>query len=108
MVRITPQGERFTGKIEYLFTYHNLEKAEVEEVSAGDIIAFAGLDAHWTSVIRLPIPRVENGLPPISVEEPTVRMTFGVNTSPFAGREGKTGWGTSRRLRERLERGDPQ
>jgi len=45
---------------------------------------------------------VQNGLPPISVEEPTVRMTFGVNTSPFAGREGKTGWGTSRRIRERL------
>jgi spermidine/putrescine transport system permease protein len=38
----------------------------------------------------------------IRVEEPTVRMTFGVNTSPFAGREGKTGWGTSRRLRQRL------
>ena len=38
----------------------------------------------------------------ILVEQPTVRMTFGVNTSPFAGREGKTGWGTSRRLRQRL------
>src|SRR5690606_40405081 len=44
---------------------------------------------------------VTEGLPAIRVEEPTVRMTFGVNTSPFAGREGKTGWGTSRRLRQR-------
>ncbi len=45
-------------------------------------------------------PEVLESLPPISVEEPTVRMTFGVNTSPLAGREGKTGWGTSRRLRQ--------
>src|SRR5690606_36328291 len=48
-------------------------------------------------------PAVTEALPPILVDEPTVRMTFGVNTSHFAGREGKSGWGTSRRLRERLE-----
>src|SRR5690606_21105755 len=101
IVRITPQGERETGRIEYLFTYHNLEKQEVDEAHAGDIIAFAGLDLIRISD-TIADPAVEVGLPPISVEEPTVRMTFGVNTSPFAGREGKTGWGTSRRLRERL------
>jgi GTP-binding protein len=102
VTRITPQGERSNGKIEYLFTYHNLARQEVNEVRAGDIFAFAGLDKVGISD-TIADPAVTDSLPPISVEEPTVRMTFGVNTSPFAGREGKTGWGTSRRLRERLE-----
>jgi len=102
VVRITPQGERVNGKLEFLFTYHNLARQEVDSVSAGDIFAFSGLDKVRISD-TIADPSVDIALPPISVEEPTVRMTFGVNTSPFAGREGKTGWGTSRRLRERLE-----
>ncbi|MFN8374703.1 MAG: translational GTPase TypA [Anaerolineae bacterium] len=101
IARITPQGERSTGRIEYLFTFHNLAKQEVDEVHAGDILAFSGLE-----VIRISDTigdlSMEQGLPPISVEEPTVRMTFGVNTSPFTGRESKSGWSTSRKLRERL------
>jgi GTP-binding protein len=101
VVRITPQGERTTGRIEYLFTYHNLSKQEVNEVHAGDIIAFGGLETLGISD-TIADPALEHALPPISVEEPTVRMTFGVNTSPMAGREGKSGWGTSRRLRQRL------
>ncbi len=101
VARITPRGERTTGKIEYLFTYHNLAKQEVGEVQAGDILAFGGLEEVGISD-TIADPSVTDGLPPISVEEPTVRMTFGVSTSPLAGREGKTGWGTSRRLRERL------
>jgi GTP-binding protein len=101
VARITPQGERSTGKIEYLFTHHNLARQEVDEITAGDIVAFAGLDEIGISDTIGDVS-IETGLPPISVEEPTVRMTFGVNTSPFAGREGKTGWGTSRRLRQRL------
>lgn len=101
VVRITAEGERSNGKIQYLFTYHNLAKQEVDEVYAGDICAFSGLEVVAISdTITDPANAVP--LPPIRVEEPTVRMTFGVNTSPFAGREGKTGWGTSRRLRERL------
>ncbi len=101
VVRITPNGERISGKVEYLFTFHNLERQEVEEATAGDILAFAGLDElHISDTIA--DPAVTEPLPGISVEEPTVRMTFGVNTSPFAGREGKSGWGTSRRLRQRL------
>lgn len=100
-VRITREGERINGKLEYLFTYHNLSKEEVDEVTAGDILALAGFETLNISD-TIGHPDVEEGLPPIAVEEPTVRMTFGVNTSPFAGREGKTGWGTSRRLRERL------
>jgi GTP-binding protein len=102
VARTTPQGERTTGRIEYLYTYHNLSKAEVDEVSAGDILAFSGLDKIGISDTISDLS-VTEALPPILVDEPTVRMTFGVNTSPFAGREGKTGWGTSRRLRERLE-----
>jgi GTP-binding protein len=101
LVRLTPQGDRSTGRLEYLFTFHNLTKVDVDEVRAGDILAFAGFDEINISD-TIAHPDVQTPLPPISVEEPTVRMTFGVNTSPFAGREGKTGWGTSRRLRQRL------
>ena len=101
VVRLTPQGQRVPGKIDYLFTYHNLARQEVAEATAGDIVAFAGLDEIGISD-TIAHPSVEEPLPAISIEEPTVRMTFGVNTSPFAGREGKTGWGTSRRLRQRL------
>ncbi|MBZ0277973.1 MAG: translational GTPase TypA, partial [Anaerolineae bacterium] len=100
-VRMTTRGERITGKIEYLFTYHNLARQDVDSVEAGDIVSFGGLGDISISDTIADIS-VQEPLPPISVEEPTVRMTFGVNTSPFAGREGKTGWGTSRRLRQRL------
>jgi GTP-binding protein len=101
VLRITPQGERNSGRIEYLFTYHNLSKQEIDAASAGDIVSFTGFDSIGISD-TITDPNNPVALPPISVEEPTVRMTFGVNTSPLAGREGKTGWGTSRRLRERL------
>lgn len=101
VVRIKPNGERVNGRIEYLFTYHNLERTETDTAKAGDIIAFAGLDELGISD-TIAYPTVEEPLPPISVEEPTVKMTFGVNTSPFSGREGKTGLGTSRRIRDRL------
>jgi GTP-binding protein len=101
VVRILPDGTRQNGRLEYLFTYLNLQREEIESASAGDIVAFGGLDRLGISD-TIAHPSVEEPLPSISVEEPTVRMTFGVNMSPFAGREGKTGWGTSRRLRERL------
>ncbi len=101
VVQIKADGRRMNGRIEYLFTFHNLSKQEVEEASAGDIIAFGGFSELHISDTIADIS-VTEALPPISVEEPTVRMTFGVNTSPLAGREGKTGWGTSRRLRQRL------
>jgi GTP-binding protein len=101
LVRLTPQGERQSGRLDYLFTFHNLTRVDADEVRAGDILAFAGFEEINISD-TIAHPDVQTPLPPISVEEPTVRMTFGVNTSPFAGREGKTGWGTSRRLRQRL------
>lgn len=101
VVRITPSGERNTAKLPYLFTYHNLSRQEVDEATAGDIVAFTGFDTVSISD-TIADPANAEPLPPITVEEPTVRMTFGVNTSPFAGREGKVGLGTSRKLRERL------
>ncbi|HLV36691.1 MAG TPA: GTP-binding protein, partial [Spirillospora sp.] len=101
VARITPQGDKTSGRLEYLFTFHNLTRVEVESVRAGDILAFGGFEDINISD-TLADPALTEPLPPISIEEPTVRMTFGVNTSPFAGREGKTGWGTSRRLRQRL------
>ena len=101
VVRITADGRRVKGNLDYLFTFSNLSKQEVEEVHAGDIVAFGGFDEIGISD-TIADPSVTEAMPSISIEQPTVRMTFGVNTSPFAGREGKTGWGTSRRLRERL------
>ncbi|MEO1442883.1 MAG: EF-Tu/IF-2/RF-3 family GTPase, partial [Chloroflexota bacterium] len=101
LVRLSPDGKRVNGRAEYLFTFHNLGREETDSVSAGDIVAIGGFENINISD-TLADPSVTEPLPGITVEEPTVRMTFGVNTSPFAGREGKTGWGTSRRLRERL------
>jgi GTP-binding protein len=101
LVRITENNSRVPGKLDYLFTFHNLAKQEVEEASAGDIIAIAGYDNVDISD-TIAHPDVTEGLPGIRVEAPTVRMGFAVSTSPFAGKEGKPGWGTSRRLRQRL------
>ncbi|MCK6577807.1 MAG: translational GTPase TypA [Anaerolineae bacterium] len=101
VMRIPVEGAPEKGSIAYLFTYHNLAKQEVDEVRAGDILAFGGFDRIAISD-TIADPAYAEALPPISVEQPTVRMTFGINTSPFAGREGKTGLGTSRKLRERL------
>jgi GTP-binding protein len=72
---------------------------EVAEAAAGDIVAVAGLE-NISIGETLADPEQAVALPGIRVEEPTVRMAFGVNTSPFTGREGT--WGTSRKLRERL------
>ncbi len=99
MARIKVNGEVFMERARYLYIYQNLEKVEVEQAEAGEIIAVAGLEGIGIGE-TLADPENPVSLPPIRIEEPTVRMTFGVNTSPFAGREAK--WGTSRNLRERL------
>ncbi|MEO1164548.1 MAG: GTP-binding protein, partial [Chloroflexota bacterium] len=101
MVRIKSDGERVRGRLDYLFQFHNLEKTEVQEASAGDIVAIAGFDPVEISD-TLAHPDVQEALPSISVEEPTVRMTFAVNKSPFAGQESDSGMNTSRKLRARL------
>jgi GTP-binding protein len=99
VVRIDHDGAMFPSKITQLFTFQGLTRSEVEEVEAGDIVAVAGIpDSNIGETIADALdPRP---LPPIKVEEPTVRMTFGVNTSPFAGRDGT--YVTSRKIRERL------
>lgn len=99
LARIKVDGSVLTETARYLYTFKGLNKVEIEEASAGDIVSLAGLEeigiGETLGDPANPIP-----LPTIKVEEPTVRMTFGVNTSPFAGREGKSS--TSRKLRERL------
>jgi len=99
LARITLTGQVLPERVRYLFTHQGLQKVEVEQAQAGDIVVIAGLEGieigETLADAEYPV-----ALPPIHVEEPTVRMTFGVNTSPFAGNEGR--WGTSRKLRERL------
>ena len=99
VVRIAADGPQTPTRINSIFVYQGLEQREVEEVKAGDIVAITGIAdaAIGETIADADDPRP---LPPIKVEEPTVRMTFGVNTSPFAGREGT--YVTSRKLRERL------
>jgi GTP-binding protein len=99
LARLTTTGENLPERARYLYTHQGLDKVEVDEASAGDIVSLAGLDGIAIGE-TLADPETPVALPTIKVEEPTVRMTFGVNTSPFTGREGK--WSTSRRLRERL------
>ena len=89
------------ARISELFVYDNFVRTAVDEVQAGDICAVAGLDnARIGETIMATVDGV--ALPTIKVEEPTVRMTFQVNVSPFAGQEGK--YVTSRNLRDRLAR----
>lgn len=96
-----PDGEVKKGRVTELFTYENFARSPAESVEAGDICALTGL-GDCSIGETLCDPSAVEPLPTIAVEEPTVRMTFSVNTSPFAGQEGK--FVTSRNLKERLER----
>jgi GTP-binding protein len=101
VVRIDREGKVSPGKINQVFSFRDLQRVEQEYVSAGDIIAVSGLPdvGIGETLADASDPR---SLPPITVEEPTVRMTFSINDSPFAGREGQ--YVTSRQIRERLWR----
>jgi GTP-binding protein len=92
-------GVTRNGKVGQVLGYLGLERHEVESASAGDIIAITGLGELKISDTICDVNSVE-ALPPLSVDEPTVTMTFQVNTSPFAGKEGK--YVTSRNILERL------
>ena len=94
-------GKQRNGRMLQLFGFLGLERIEVDEAQAGDIIAFTGIDGLGISDSLCDPANVE-ALPALSVDEPTVSMTFQVNSSPFAGREGK--FVTSRQVRERLDR----
>jgi GTP-binding protein len=99
LVRLTRNGERVPESARYLSVYEGLNRVDVPAAEAGDIVAIAGLEEIAIGE-TLADPEHPLSLPIIQVEKPTVRMSFGVNTSPFAGKEGR--WGTSRKLRERL------
>jgi GTP-binding protein len=88
------------GKVLQVMGYNGLERVEVPEAQAGDIICITGIDKLNISDTLCSPEKIE-ALPPLSVDEPTVSMTFQVNNSPFAGREGK--YISSRNLKERLE-----
>jgi len=93
--------DRGAAKIAQVLTFAGLARTPTEEASAGDIVAITGIDDVNIGV-TICAPEAAVGLPPIRVDEPTLQMNFQVNTSPFAGREGK--YVTSRQIRERLYR----
>lgn len=98
---IDPEGKKRNGRVMQVMGFMGLRREEVDEAHAGDIIAFTGLDPLNISD-TLCDPSAVEALPPLSVDEPTVTMTFQVNNSPFAGKEGK--FVTTRQIRERLDR----
>ena len=98
---IDKDGNTRNGRILKIMGYHGLDRIDVEDAQAGDIVCITGIDALNISDTICDPNHVE-ALPPLTVDEPTVSMTFQVNNSPFAGREGK--FVTSRNIRERLER----
>ena len=98
---VSREGKERKGKILQVMGYQGLERIEVETASAGDIVCITGIEALQISD-TICDPTCVEALPPLEVDEPTISMTFQVNTSPFAGLDGK--FVTSRNIRERLER----
>lgn len=94
-------GSTYNGKISKLFVYQGLNRVEVQEASAGDIVVVAGLSEVSIGDTIGELNKVE-AMDPIKIEQPTMSMNFLVNTSPFAGRVGK--FVTSRNIKERLEK----
>jgi GTP-binding protein len=94
-------GKVRSGRLGELYGFLGLNRYKVESASAGDIVVFSGIEELFISdtVCDREVPE---GLPPLKVDEPTISMTFCVNKSPFAGKEGK--FLTSRHIKERLER----
>ncbi|MVO99395.1 translational GTPase TypA [Paenibacillus lutrae] len=96
---MTREGGMKQARIEKLFGFQGLKRVEIEQAGAGDIIAISGIkDINIGETVA--DPANPEALPVLKIDEPTLQMTFIVNNSPFAGREGK--WVTSRKLRERL------
>ena len=98
---IDREGKTRKGKVLQVMGYEGLERVEVSEADAGSIVCITGIDKLNISD-TICDPMHVAALPPLSVDEPTVSMTFQVNDSPFAGREGK--FVTSRNIKERLEK----
>jgi GTP-binding protein len=99
ILQIKPSGDRAQAKVMALQMYEGMKPIDVETAEAGDIVAVAGVeDVHIGDTLTDTQNPVV--LEPVEIEPPTIKMTFGVNTSPFAGKEGK--FVTSRNLRDRL------
>ncbi len=98
---IDREGKKRNGRILQVMGYHGLTRIEVPEAEAGDIVCVTGMEGLQISDTLCDPQNVE-ALPPLSVDEPTVSMTFQVNNSPFAGREGK--YVTTRNIKDRLEK----
>ncbi|HDZ36729.1 MAG TPA: translational GTPase TypA, partial [Marinobacter sp.] len=101
VVAIGADGKKRQGRILKIMGHSGLHRVEVNEAQAGDIICISGLDELHISDTLCDMNNVE-ALPPLTVDEPTVSMTFQVNDSPFCGKEGK--FVTSRNIKERLEK----
>ena len=97
---VSPDTSSRRARVLELFGFHGLKRQRVDEATAGDIVVFSGIDKLGISD-TLCDPDHEEALPALTVDEPTVSMTFQVNKSPFAGQDGK--YLTSRQIRERLE-----
>ena len=98
---VAADGKVRMGKLGELFGFLGLNRYKVEQASAGDIVVFSGIEELFISDTVCDREHPE-ALPPLKVDEPTITMTFQVNKSPFAGKEGK--FLTSRHIKERLER----
>ncbi len=98
---VTSEGKTRNGRIQLIYGFLGLERVEVPTAEAGDIVAFTGVDKLSISDTLCDPNNVE-ALPPLSVDEPTISMTFQVNNSPLAGQDGK--YITTRNIQERLER----
>jgi len=101
VVAIGADGKKRQGRILKIMGHSGLQRVEVPEAEAGDIVCVSGMDELFISDTLCDMNHVE-ALPPLTVDEPTVSMTFQVNDSPFAGKEGK--FVTSRNIKERLEK----
>ena len=97
---IDKDGNIRNGRVLQLLGFKGLDRVEIEEARAGDIIAITGID-NLNISDTICDPAVVEALPPLMVDEPTISMTFQVNDSPFAGQEGK--FVTTRKIRERLQ-----
>ena len=101
LIIVNREGVERKGRMLQVYGFHGLERVEVQEARAGDIIAFAGIEKLEISD-TICSPELVEIMTPLSVDEPTVSMTFQVNNSPFAGREGK--FVTTRQIRDRLNK----
>ncbi len=98
---INREGKQAPAKITSIMTFVGMDRAEVKEAQAGEIVAFSGIPDVNIGETIADLEKPE-ALPVMKIEEPTVKMTFGINTSPFAGQEGE--FTTTRNIKERLER----